>query len=163
MAQTAICHAVEHSLAEYEIDEDPTKVLIVGLDEAGNLLEIVVLLLEGDRTLVIHAMPLRPSYDHLLPKVTAMPDRSKRPSKKTTETRSNDALDALAADAEVGYAPERLRPRRGRPLIGSGPADVVPVRLDPALRAAVQQRADADHTSVSEVVREALREHLKVG
>ena len=92
-----------------------------------------------------------------------MPDRPKRASTKTGKTLSDKDLDALAAEAEAGYSTERLRPRRGRPLIGSGPADVVPVRLDPALRAAVQDRADADHTTVSEVVREALRVHLKVG
>ena len=52
---------------EYEIDEDPSKVLVIGPDDTGNLLEIVVLLLDEDRLLVIHAMPLRSQYHHLLP------------------------------------------------------------------------------------------------
>jgi hypothetical protein len=30
--------------------------------------------------------------------------------------------------------------------MGSGPADVVPVRIDPELREAIKARADADHT-----------------
>ena len=54
-------------MVEYEIDEDPSKVLVIGPDDNGNLLEIVVLLLDDDRLLVIHAMPLRSQYHHLLP------------------------------------------------------------------------------------------------
>lgn len=72
-------------------------------------------------------------------------------------------LDALADEAEAGYAPERLRPRRGRPRLGAAPAEVVPVRLDPELRRAAQERADAEHCSLSEIVREALRRHLEAG
>ena len=52
--------------------------------------------------------------------------------------------------------------RRGRPLMGAGPADVVPVRIDPELRAAIAARAEADHTTASEIIREALRRFLDV-
>jgi predicted transcriptional regulator len=45
--------------------------------------------------------------------------------------------------------------------MGSGPADALPVRLDPELRRAVDERAAAEHTSSSEVVRNALRRYLK--
>jgi predicted transcriptional regulator len=38
----------------------------------------------------------------------------------------------------------------------------VPVRLDPELRAAVEARATAEQTSMSEIIREALRRFLKV-
>ena len=44
--------------------------------------------------------------------------------------------------------------------MGSGPAEVVPVRLDPELRAAVEARATADDTTTSEIIREALRRFL---
>jgi hypothetical protein len=52
--------------------------------------------------------------------------------------------------------------RRGRPPMGSGPADVVPVRIDPELRAAIEARAEAEHTTTSEIIREALRRFLDV-
>jgi predicted transcriptional regulator len=46
--------------------------------------------------------------------------------------------------------------------MGSGPADVVPVRIDPELREAIEARAEADHTTTSEIIREALRRFLDV-
>ena len=46
--------------------------------------------------------------------------------------------------------------------MGSGPADTLPVRLDPELRQAVEQRAEQDHTTTSDVVRIALRRYLEV-
>jgi predicted transcriptional regulator len=46
--------------------------------------------------------------------------------------------------------------------MGSAAADVVPVRLDPELRAAVEARADQDDASTSEVIRRALRRYLGV-
>jgi hypothetical protein len=52
--------------------------------------------------------------------------------------------------------------RRGRPVMGSGPAEVVPVRLDPELRRAVEARAGEDHTTTSDVIRRALRDFLHV-
>jgi hypothetical protein len=46
--------------------------------------------------------------------------------------------------------------------MGSAPAEVVPVCLDPELRAAVEARASAAQTSTSENIREALRRFLEV-
>lgn len=71
-------------------------------------------------------------------------------------------IERMAAEAEAGYDVATLRPRGGRPPMGSGPAEVVPVRLDPELRAAVEARATADETTTSEVIREALRRFLHV-
>ena len=41
--------------------------------------------------------------------------------------------------------------------MGSGPAEIVPVRIDPELRAAIEARAEKDHATVSDVIREAIR------
>jgi hypothetical protein len=46
--------------------------------------------------------------------------------------------------------------------MGSAPADVVPVRLDPELRDAVEARANSDKTTTSDVIRRALKEFLHV-
>ena len=69
---------------------------------------------------------------------------------------------ALADEAEAGIDLSKLKRRPGRPSLGSAAADVFPVRLDPVLRSALEQRAAADHTSASEIVRTALRRYLEV-
>jgi predicted transcriptional regulator len=46
--------------------------------------------------------------------------------------------------------------------MGSGPAESFPVRLEPELRQALDERAAQDETTPSEIVREALRRFLKV-
>ena len=68
-------------------------------------------------------------------------------------------IDAISDEvAGKDYDVEALKTRRrGRPPIGAGPADVVPVRIDPQLRAAIEARAKADNMTTSEVIREALR------
>jgi hypothetical protein len=75
---------------------------------------------------------------------------------------TEEVLDRMAVEAEAGLDVTTLRRRPGRPSMGSGPADSFPVRLDPELRQAVDKRAASDHTTASEVVREALRRYLKV-
>lgn len=70
--------------------------------------------------------------------------------------------DKPAAEAEQGHDVGVLRRRGGRPSTGSAPADVVPVRLDPDLRAALSAGAESDEVSASEVVRRALRAWLDV-
>jgi uncharacterized protein (DUF4415 family) len=72
-------------------------------------------------------------------------------------------VEALAAEAEAGYDVEELlarRPKRGRPALGSSPASVESVRLDPELRRELIERARADGTTTSEIIREALRRFL---
>ena len=87
----------------------------------------------------------------------------KRHTTKTGRTLSDTDIEALADEAERGYNVEELKQRRrGRPLLGSAPAEVVPVRLDPDLKQAVDARAEADHTTASEVIRAALRQFLDV-
>jgi hypothetical protein len=72
-------------------------------------------------------------------------------------------IEALADEAEQGYDVEALKPRRrGRPMLGTAPAEVVPVRLDPTLKDAVEALAAAEHMTTSEVIREALRRYLDV-
>ena len=59
-------------------------------------------------------------------------------------------------EAERGYDIEVLK-KRGRRPIGDGAARVVPVRMDDSLVAAVDQRAEKDGTSRSEIIRSAVR------
>jgi predicted transcriptional regulator len=77
---------------------------------------------------------------------------------------TDEEIEALSTEVEeTEYDVESLKTRRrGRPPIGSGPADVVPVRIDPELRAAIESRAEADQTTTSEIIREALRRFLDV-
>ena len=83
---------------------------------------------------------------------------------KTGQILTDGDLDAIANEVESdSYDVEVLRARRrGRPSMGSGPAEVVPVRIDPELKAAIEERAEADHTTTSEIIREALRRFLEV-
>ena len=76
---------------------------------------------------------------------------------------TEDVLNRMAQEAEVGLDLSKVRRRPGRPSMGSGPADTLPVRLDPELRDAVDARAKTDHTTPSDVVREALRQYLRAG
>ena len=88
---------------------------------------------------------------------------------KTYGTRSGRVLtdadveamadEVVASDYDVDLLKAR---RRGRPSMGTGPAEVVPVRIDPELQAAMEARAAADHTTTSELIREALRRFLEV-
>jgi hypothetical protein len=73
-------------------------------------------------------------------------------------------IETLATEAEAGYDIEPLiarRGKRGRPALGSAPATVESVRLDPELRRQLTDRAEADGTTASELIREALRQFLR--
>lgn len=73
---------------------------------------------------------------------------------------TEELIEQLSAEAEAGYDVAELKRRGGRRRMGSAPADVVPVRLDPELRTALQQRAQTEHTTTSDVIRSALHAWL---
>jgi hypothetical protein len=77
---------------------------------------------------------------------------------------TEELIEKLSAEAEAGYDVEEiLRRRRGRPPMGSGPATVESVRLDPELRGALAERARRDDEATSSVIRKALRQYLAAG
>jgi hypothetical protein len=91
-------------------------------------------------------------------------DRSEDPPYPWWPRLTDEDLEALATevagkDCEVDVLKTR---RSGRPPMGSGPADVVPMRIDPELRAAIEARAEDDHATTSEIFREAIRRFIDV-
>jgi hypothetical protein len=90
---------------------------------------------------------------------------NEKPKHEYGDTRSgrpitDELIAEYVADAEAGFDLSRLRPVRGRPRMGSAPAKAFPVRLDPDLRLALDDRAARDAKPAAEVVREALRRYL---
>ena len=88
----------------------------------------------------------------------------RRPTKTKSGKPITDELVAeLKRKAEASADVEEIvRRRGGRPPIGSAPASVESVRLDPELRQALLDRAHRDDRSTSAVIREALRRYLDV-
>lgn len=60
-----IRHAIQHALVVAD-EEETSKVLYIGPDYAGNLLEIVSVLRDNGTEIVVHAMAMRPTYGPLL-------------------------------------------------------------------------------------------------
>ncbi len=74
---------------------------------------------------------------------------------------TNEMVEAFADEAERGYDVEQITARRrGRPTMGSAAASVESIRLDPELKRELLLRAAADHTSVSNIIRAAVRDYL---
>ena len=91
-----------------------------------------------------------------------MPDKKSHGRSRAGVELTDEVLERMAKEAEDGLDVTKLRRRPGRPAMGSGPADSFPVRLEPELRRALDERAAADRTTASDVVREALRRYLEV-
>ena len=71
------------------------------------------------------------------------------------EPLTEHSIATWADEAEHGHDVDRLR-RRGRKAAVDGPVQVIPVRLDKALLAALGERAERDHVSRSAAIREAI-------
>jgi predicted HicB family RNase H-like nuclease len=83
--------------------------------------------------------------------------------KKDGKPITDEMVEALADEAEAGYDVEEiLRRRGGRPTMGSSAASVESVRLDPDLKRNLILRAAEEHISVSEAIRRAVRQYLRV-
>jgi len=68
VSDSAVRHAITHAIVivDLEPDEEPPKVLAIGPDDAGNLLEIIWVELDEGREVVFRAMGLRPAFVGLL-------------------------------------------------------------------------------------------------
>ena len=74
---------------------------------------------------------------------------------------TEELLEELAKQAEEGLdVDEIIRRRGGRPPMGSAPATVESVRLDPELSDALRQRAHHEGRTSSDIIRDALRRYL---
>ena len=77
---------------------------------------------------------------------------------------TDEMIEEMADEAERGYDIENIRRRQGgRPSMGSAPSSVESVRLDPELKRDLLLRASEDGVSVSETIREALRQYVQAG
>jgi predicted HicB family RNase H-like nuclease len=76
---------------------------------------------------------------------------------------SEGDIEALADEAERGYdLAKAKRVTVGRPSLGSaGSSPRVQVRVDPDLAEALQDRAQKEQRSVSEIARTALRQYIE--
>ena len=63
-ADADIVHAVDHALGAAE--QDDGKVLYLGADRAGNMLEVIAVERDDGTEIVIHAMRMRRLYESLL-------------------------------------------------------------------------------------------------
>jgi hypothetical protein len=92
-----------------------------------------------------------------------MPDKKIYGTTKDGTPITDALIEEYVAEAERGYDLNKLKVVRGRPPMGSAPARSFPVRLDPELRAALDERAEHDGRPAAAVVRDALRRYLEAG
>lgn len=69
LTETGVLRAAGQPVYRTALDDedDPRRWLLIGFDDVGRPLELVVLLFDSGETLVIHAMKARTQYLDLLP------------------------------------------------------------------------------------------------
>lgn len=83
---------------------------------------------------------------------------------KSGQIIDDDLIQKLADEADAGDDVAEIiarRGQRGRPRLGSAPSTVESVRLDPELKERLARRAQDEGVPASEIIRQALREHLE--
>ena len=81
-------------------------------------------------------------------RVTAQEKKTYGHSKAGVEL-TDEVLQQMAEEAETGLDVTKLRRRPGRPSMGSGPAETLPVRLEPELRKALDDRHELKRPQTS--------------
>jgi len=155
ISDEAIRHAVEHPLVAEDLGDN--RFLYLGTDHAANFLEVISLLADDGEEVVIHAMPPARQMETASAMTTK---RTYHGVELTDEVVEQIAEHTLAQLDALDPAVMVERARLGRPLLGSEPTEVMPVRVEPTMRQAIAARARADRVSQSEVVRRALSAYL---
>ena len=66
VSDASIRHAVDNAVASTGAGEDPYRILVLGPDTAGNLLEVVAIVRDDGDLVAIHAMSMRAKFQPLL-------------------------------------------------------------------------------------------------
>jgi CRISPR-associated endonuclease/helicase Cas3 len=75
---------------------------------------------------------------------------------------TDEMLEALAAEAEAGYDPATMRPRKaGRPSLGSGTSPRVQFRVSPSVYQEAQEQARAEDRTLSDLARALLEDYVR--
>lgn len=90
-----------------------------------------------------------------------MPEQRSYGTSRSGIELTDETTERMADEAEAGLDVSKLRRRPGRPSMGAQPARALPVRFDPELRQAIEDRAETEGVTAGEVVRRALREYLR--
>lgn len=90
-----------------------------------------------------------------------MPEQRSHGTSRAGIELTDEVIERMADEAEAGLDVSKLRRRPGRPTMGTEPAKALPVRFDPDLRRAIEERAQTEGVTAGEVVRRALREYLR--
>ncbi len=89
-----------------------------------------------------------------------MPEQRSYGKSRSGVELTDQVIERMAAEAEAGLDVSKLRRRPGRPSMGAEPAKALPVRFEPDMRRAIEERAEAEGVTAGEVVRRALRQYL---
>ena len=90
-----------------------------------------------------------------------MTDNKKTYRTKTGAVLTDADIERIADEvADTAYDVAVLKRGRGRPALGDGPAEIVPVRIDRELVEALDACAEHERSTRSEIIRKALREYV---
>ena len=80
---------------------------------------------------------------------------------KSGKTVTDEEIDRIADDvASRDFDLSKLTRLPGRPLMGKAVAQVVPVRIEPAIVESIERRAKKEGTTRSDIIRQAIINYL---
>ena len=80
---------------------------------------------------------------------------------KSGKTVTDEEIDRIADDvASRDFDLSKLTRLPGRPLMGKAVAQIVPVRIEPAIVKSIDRRAKKEGTTRSDIIRQAINTYL---